>query len=312
MAEEDAGTLNDAGGQPAADTGASSTPKASEGDLVPTVELGIETIPEGDASSAPDDKGEGGKEGAPEAKTGGEDEGGKPKDGGVQADDLDTRFDKHPRFVELNERVKAAETMNANLQRQLQDVQKQPPGGEGSEQLPYKDIAEMSDEDLLEWQQDDPKGYYANVLQQAKHEVGQDLAGRMDERNYESQIEHTFTEFAKDNPDFDEMWDRGELQRFMQIHPGHNAISAYRELTYEKRIADESAKAVADAEKKWNEGLKTKRESQTLSSGPAASGTGGTVAGKTPPELQDTKKFGGLTTVLAKRSADRLKKMRGG
>jgi hypothetical protein len=215
----------------------------------------------------------------------------------------------------LNERVKASEASNADLRRQLQDVQKQPPGGEGSEKLPFKDIGAMSDEEVLEWQQDDPKGYYANVLQQAKHEVGQDLAGKMDERNYESQIEHTFTEFAKQNPDFDEMWDRGELQRYMNTNPGHNAISAYRELTFDKRLADGTKEAVAEAEKKFNEGLKTKRESQTLSSGPAASG-GGTVAGKTPPELQDTKKFGGLTTVLAKRSADRsadrIKKMRGG
>lgn len=310
MAENE-GTLNDAGGQPAA-TGDSSAPMASADDLVPTVELGIETIPEGDPSSDPDAKGEGSQEGAPEAKTGGEDEGdGKPKEGDGPADDFDERFDKHPRFVELNERVKAAETSNADLRRQLQEQPKQPPGGEGSEKLPFKDISKMEDEAILEWQQDDPKGYYANVLQQAKYEVGTDLAGKMDERNYESQIEHTFTEFAKQNPEFDEMWDRGELQRYMNSHAGHNAISAYRELTTDKRIADESAKAVAEAEKKFNEGLKTKRESQTLSSGPAASG-GGTVAGKTPPELQDTKKFGGLTTVLAKRSVDRLKKMRGG
>jgi hypothetical protein len=310
MAENE-GTLNESGGQ-SADTGASSTPMASEGDLVPTVEIGIETIPEGDPSSDPDAKGEGSQEGAPEAKTGGEDEGdGKPKEGEGAVDDLDTRFDKHPRFVELNEKVKALGTQNADLQRQLQEQQKQPPGGEGSEKLPFKDISEMEDEAVLEWQQDDPKGYYANVLAQAKHEVGNDLAGRMDERNYETQIEHTFTEFAKQNPDFDEMWDRGELQRFMNTHPGHNAISAYRELTFDQRLDEGKKEAVAEAEKKFNEGLKTKRESQTLSSGPAASG-GGTVAGKTPPELQDTKKFGGLTTVLAKRSADRIKKMRGG
>lgn len=286
--------------------GGSSTPATSaDGDLVHTVDMGIPTIPEGGADTDPEAANNtGGGKAEPDAKAKGDD------DKGSDADS-DDRFDKHPRFQQLNERVKKAESDNAMLRQRLEQIEAATPSGDKStppqDQKPtFKDVQEMSDEELLEWQQSDPKSYHANLLAQAKHEMGQDVSQSLDKQTYEAAIERTFDGFAEKNPEFDEMWDRGELQAYMNKHPGHNAISAYHELTQEKRIADAVDKAreeaKKEAEKEFQDNLKTRREAQVLSSGPSpAAGTVDTI----PPELQDTRKYGGRTKVLADRSAAR-------
>jgi len=294
--------------------GASSTPATSaDGDLVHTVDMGIPTIPEGGGDADPEGANNtGGDKAEPDAKAKGDDKG----DADDKGDGSDDRFDKHPRFQQLNDRVKKAEADNYALRQELEEFKAAKPSGDVSarDQEPtFKNVQEMSDEELLEWQQSDPKGYHANLLAQAKHEMGQDVSQSLDKQTYEAAIERTFDGFAEKNPEFDAMWDRGELQAYMNKHPGHNAISAYHELTQEKRIADavEKAKdeAKKEAEKEFQENLKTRREAQVLSSGPSpASGTVDTI----PPELQDTKKFGGRTSVLAKRSeARRLARQQG-
>ena len=311
---DDQGTLNTDAGQ-SGTAGDSSPPKASEdGQLVHTVDA-IPTIPEEGQSPEGGAKSEGDQEGATKAEDGkGADKGVEPTDSGKgKTTDADfDRFDKHPRFQELHKKVMAAEARDMKLETELESVKSQKPGDKPSdEKLPFRDISKMNDEEILEWQQDDPKGYYANVLHQAKHELSGELRGEMQNQNYEAQVESTFNEFAKENPEFDEMWDRGELQRYMQNNPGHNAISAFMAMTQTKTIEDKVAEAVKAEREKMEKDFRTKRETQTLPSGPSATGTG-TVAGQTPQELKDTKKFGGLTAVLAKRSAERQKQRGGG
>lgn len=312
---DEQGTLNTEAGQ-SGTAGDSSPPKASsDGDLVHTVDVAIPTIPQEGQPPEGGAKPEGDQEGATEAKDGkGTDKGAEPTDSGKgkTTDEEFERFDKHPRFQELHNKVQAAEARATKLETELESVKTQKPGDKPSgEKLPFKDITGMTDEEMLEWQQDDPKGYYANVLHQAKHELTGELRGEMQTQNYEAQVEHTFNEFAKDNPEFDAMWDRGELQRYMQTNPGHNAISAYLALTQAKTIEDKVAEGVKDEREKIEKDLRAKRETQTLPSGPSATGSS-TVAGQTPQELKDTKKFGGLTTVLAKRSEERQKQRSGG
>ncbi|MHC4310889.1 MAG: hypothetical protein ACYSW3_00275 [Planctomycetota bacterium] len=290
------------------DTGGSSSPTTSTGDLVPTVELGIKTPGEGGegASSAPDDKtGEGGKDGVPADQATGKGDGDADPTDAAKGKTTDDRFDQHPRFIELNNRVKAAEAVNATLRQEMDAVKQGKPGEpkEGDTKLPFKDTSGMPEEELLEWMQKDPKGYHANMEAAMEHRLTEKFTKHMEKQSFESQVDTTFTSFAKENPEFDAMWDRGELQRYMDQNPGHNAISAYQMLTQEARMKEATEKAVADAEKTWNANLKAARESKVLSAGPSSAGAG--AADKIPAELQDTKKHGGLTSVLANRSKQR-------
>ena len=309
---DDQGTLNTDAGQSGA-AGDSSPPMASDGQLVHTVDA-VPTIPEQGQSPEGGAKSEGDQEDVTKADDGkGADKGAEPTDSGKgKTTDADfERFDKHPRFQELHKKVQAAEARATKLEEELQSVRSHKPGDRPDpDSLPYKDTSAMKEEELLEWMQEDPHGYDANLRARVKHELGQELRQEMETRTYEDQVDQTFSEFAKTNPEFDAMWDRGELQRYMQTHPGHNAISAYMVLTQDKAIKEQVSEAVKAEREKMEKDLRTKRQTQTLPSGPSA--TGATVTGQTPQELKDTKKFGGLTAVLAKRSAERAKQRGGG
>lgn len=77
----------------------------------------------------------------------------------------------------------------------------------------YKDITGMSGEAISEWQDDDPKAFYANLARQSRAEVSQ-----------ESYLEH----FAAKHPDFDGLWESETLQRIMRENAEINdVVSAY-------------------------------------------------------------------------------------
>lgn len=219
------------------------------------------------------------------------------------------RFDKHPRFKEIRTRADNAEKrvtqLEAKIERLLEGQTQKP----GKEELPFKDINKMSAEELLDFQAENPHAYYQNVLAQAKHELGSDFDSRLEQRSSEDAIVDTFQRFADDHPDFDEMWDRGELKAFMDQNPGHNAISAYQILTLDKTIEDAVDKAVKEAEKKFTANQRAKRESKSLSGGPQ---TTGTQDAPKDSELQDSTKFGGKTRVLANRLREFRKKQAAG
>jgi hypothetical protein len=168
----------------------------------------------------------------------------------------------------------------------------------------------MTSEQILDWQTEDPKGYYANILEQAKHEVAQTMRADLDSRSIEDAVVKTYEKYAAENPDFDELWDSGELRAFMDKNPGHNAISAHMALTNEKKAKEAIDKAVADAEKRIMDNFKAKRESKVLGSGPSAARKAAET--ETSAELKDTKKHGGLMSVLTRRSLARDKERFGG
>ena len=168
----------------------------------------------------------------------------------------------------------------------------------------------MSKEQLLEWQDEDPHGYYQNALREAEYNLSKKFEEKIQGKSFEDAVATTYSEFAKQNPDFDELWDTGEIKDFMNSTPGHNAISAYYALTAgkkaeeaQKAMDDRIASAVKEAEKKAQEAYRVKRESSVLSAGPAWSG----LAQSDSPELKDPKKFGGDTAVLAQRVIQRMK-----
>ena len=105
------------------------------------------------------------------------------------------------------------------------------------------------------------------------------------------------------------MYNSGEIQRYIDAHPGHYPMSAHQALIAEKRdqahkaeIEEARQKAVKETEARMTANFKAKAGADTLGSGPA---TGGGPVDKEPAELKEPKKFGGLTQVLANRLKSR-------
>jgi hypothetical protein len=225
----------------------------------------------------------------------------------------DDRFDKHPRFQELNRRVRESEERSRELERTLRELTARAEKGgsksdtAGDSSLPFKDVSKMKPEELLDWQSENPQEYYRNLLAQAKHELSAEFSQSFEQRSKEDAIVATYENFAKQHSDFDKMWDDGTLQEFMRSNPGHNAISAYHALTADARIKAATEKAVKEAESTFVKNQRAKRNADVLPQGPSAPGsyTHGDDA------LKNTKNFGGTTAVLAQRLADRRRSQAG-
>lgn len=252
---------------------------------------------------------EGAKAKGEEAKGEGEDEKGKKG----KEDDL-TRFDQHPRFQQLIQERNELRDKITKLETKLEMLEDQATGtdeGEEGGPVDYKDLTGLSKEEILDWQAEDPLGFAANLARQIRDEVSKEIRNEildeLSKKDYESQIIETYNNFAKDHPDFDEMWNRGELQKFIENNPGHNAISAYYVLKAEKdkeniqkQIEEAVAKAVKQKEEEMIANFKAKRNLSVLGSGPSS--------GSLPNddnELKNTKTSGGLIATLARRSRRR-------
>lgn len=223
------------------------------------------------------------------------------------------RYDKIPRFQELKEgRDKALEKSdslakeNADLKQSMSNLEGQVSGmkeGKGQppkpEELPFKNIADMNDDDLREWQADDPKGYAANILLQAKHELSQDFEQKLGAKDRDAAIDSTFKAYGDKNPDFWDKWNSGETKKFMKENPGHNAISAHQMLTSETR--DEAIRT--KTKEKLLSDLKTKGNINSL--GPSGTFTPD-MQGVGGDAMKNPEKHGGETNVLLQRHNARL------
>jgi hypothetical protein len=217
------------------------------------------------------------------------------KDAAEKADN--ERFDKHPRFQEL---MKERDTFKQELAAIKAQMEVLAPKAAAKEEkvLPFKNITTMTKEQLLEWQEDDPVGYAANLYQQMLHETREAIKVEQAEAQRTNSLKGTYEKYQKDNPDFIGMWNSGELQKFMDENPGHNAISAHKELTEKARIDAAVAKAVKEATEKVQKDFQAKRNAEVISDG----GTVKVVDG-VPDELKNPDKYGGVTQTLAGRLA---------
>lgn len=223
----------------------------------------------------------------------------------AQAQEDESRFDKHPRFQELiqskNDMKEELKTLRTQVSEGLKKEPEKDPG--------YKDVSKMTADEVREWMEEDPVAYTANIAKQIRAEVTKDVEGQFSQRSHEDKMLKTFDDYAAKNETFDQMWDSGEIQRFIDKNPGHNAISAHMALMsdgnakgVEIQIKDATEKAIKETEERMIKNFKAKKGAQVLSSGPT---TTGTVQGKIAPELKDPKKFGGINTVLAARLRER-------
>lgn len=298
---EDQGTLNTADSSPAEGV------PAQSGDLVSTVDMQIETPSEETQKTETTDGGD--------QKPGEKETEAKPeqKDEGQKAEKPEEdRFDKHPRFQKLIQDRRELQDKITQLEQQLGNVQQQP------KQEPKIEAPDLSELTADLWEDDPDKARKilsdreAYLAQQVREEVKTEMEQRFQsqqEAQERKSIEDEYNRYAKEHPDFDDMWDSGDLQAYMEEHPGSTAKEAHMALTREKEIqaaVDEAIQKkeaeLTDKEKEAAENQKAKKNAQVLGSGPSA---GGRVAGQTPAELKDTKKYGGLAAVLAQRSLAR-------
>jgi hypothetical protein len=302
MSDEEGGTLN-------AEPEDSSLSGPNLGDLKPTLELAPAqktASEEGKQKETPQDDA---------SKTRGQDE----KKAGE-----DDRFDQHPRFQELiKDRNELRETV-AELRGMVQTLQGQvtgqvggSQGGEKEEDLSFQDLSQLDDDGLVTLISEKPREFLGNLTRQLLAELGdrveQRVLGAIDSKTTkqteEQKIAETYREFEEKNPEFGKMWDSGDIKKFMDAHPGHNAISAYhalkstsQESDIQKRIDEAVEKALKGQKSAASSDLKARHGAQVLGAGPAVASTTSTI----PPELKDPKKFGGSIRVLAQRSAARL------
>jgi len=124
------------------------------------------------------------------------------------------------------------------------------------------DLLAMEHDDLVDLISQDPKNFVAQLTKSISGELTQQMEERSTTDRYNRQVEETFSGYAKDNPDFEKMWDSGELKTYMDKNPGHNAISAHMMLTINKRIED----AKKEGEQKAINDFKTKKQNQVLGS----------------------------------------------
>ena len=296
MTDEDKGTQNQDTGGP------SSLVPEQSGDLVSTIEFRSP-----DNSNADTSKNDANNKDTAGQKTADSDDADTKDKTGDQDGDKD--LDKNPRFIQLNERMQKAEARATSLEADFSKSQIKPSAKDTKEEPDYKDVSKMTKEEILDWQTEDPQDYYANILAQAKHEISGDMKKDLNQRTVEDAVAGTYEQYAKDNADFDKMWDTGEIKQYMDRNPGHNAISAHMAITGAKKTQETVDDAVKAAEKRIMDNIRAKRESKVLSSGPSASRN--SIETEITAELKNTKEHGGLASVLARRSLAREKEMYG-
>ena len=278
MSEEEAGTLN------TESAGESSQPVATHQteDLVSTVDQPIpEAIPQ--------------EEPPPEEAQKTEDQPDGEKEEAAN-EEGEIPFHEHPRFQELIREKNA-------LKEQLAEVaakQNAPPDN-AAEEPEYTDLGALDNEKLQDMMDEDPKGFITNLAKQIRAEVTGELTSVFEQQQREQSFMTEFEKFATANPDFNDKWESGDIQTYMDKHPYvTDARAAYDILSAQGR----EAKAAKDAETKIMKNLKAKSLSRSIGAGPAATGR---PSGQTPVELKETKTYGGLHAVLAQRSAQRMK-----
>ncbi len=312
---------SDTGSQEKSSTPVNETPILDEGgDLTSTVEFTAASAE--DDSSVSDDKDKDlGKEkdDKTDKKGAGKEEGKTGKDDDA-INRVNLTFQQSPRFQELMSEKSEMQGQIKTLTSQVntlttKSVEEETEDGAGE----YENILSMSDETLVQNFEKDPKGFLANFGRQIYSEVMATVNEKDAARDTktaattrEQEIRTMYDQYGRDNPEFNDMWNKGEIQAFQKANPGHTPISAHQVIVANKKVADsETAKttaveaAVKQAKEEAKTAQQTKIHAKVIAGGPG----NGAVSSQTGPpiELTDTKSHGGLIRALTNRSLARTK-----
>jgi len=223
----------------------------------------------------------------------------------------DDRFDKHPRWQEMRSKTEEAERRAIAAEAEnkvLKDMglHKAPVTHQAPAMLPYVDIRTLTDEQVADAMRDNPKAFSDNLYLQIKTEAIRDAMAAIKAETAKEQqdrvLQETYVKFEDNNPDFRPMWNKGEIQKFMESNPGHNPMSAYQAMTLPARIEAATKEAVEKARKTFETDQLAKRKATTLGK------TTQSPQPDTDAELKNAKDSGGVVSVIA----HRLARMRAG
>jgi hypothetical protein len=219
-------------------------------------------------------------------------------------------FHEHPRWKEVMDERRALAAEVANLKGQIQAVTAAKPAeAQGEKKKGFLDTYE-SDEELEEALRENPRSFLAKFAEdvEARLKTAQEKAA--EEKAADNEYERSMEQYAKDNPNFLEMFQNGDLQRFIAKNPAHNLVSAHLALTIEAKQKDFDAKveaAIAEKLKGKEEELvknfRLKQGARVIPAGPASGGR--VVEPGVSPELKNPAKFGGTVSALLARSRAR-------
>jgi hypothetical protein len=225
---------------------------------------------------------------------------------GVESDKPEP-FHKHPRFQELIKRNKEYENSLNEMRQQMELLAKQS-GQKDSQGNSLEDEFQVLQQKL---EDGDISMAEALAKQRELIEAGaqQRIESYLTQQQRESEAKRLQDEFLKTNADFIELRDNGELEPIIATNPLHDNLSAYyahkaqqAEAKAEAAVKEAVAKAVKETEARLQKEYTSKRNAASLGESAAHVPN----ARNTPPELQDTKRFGGVNQVLA----NRLRSMR--
>ncbi len=194
--------------------------------------------------------------------------------------------------------------------------------------MDFDDISGKSLEEVREDFNENPTAFMANYGRQVRHEIMGEVKTLMSKEREaqvaQSQVDRilqTYQQYAKDNEDFDGMWNSGELQAYMDKNPGHSSISAHQMLSVEKRSGDTKTvieeavtKAVKETEAKMTKNFLAKRGNTVLGEGPSGGADSSNETDEVGLILKNPKQFGGtvMAGVKALEARERLRAQAGG
>jgi hypothetical protein len=225
-------------------------------------------------------------------------------------DDKPLPFHEHPDWKRMITERNEAREVNKRLEAQVEILTKtygppkqedKPVEADTGEKLPFKDITQIPDDELVEWMQDKPKEYAANLYAQVRHEIIQELKARGEEVKAKADVESELTQFAQSHPDFTNLWgsDGGEILQYMKDHPGRDAQYAYYTLT-ESKHADEIKQAAEQAKEAGRKEAEANYQAKRNASNVLGSGSPMTGV-DTDDILKDTSKHGGPIAALTRK-----------
>lgn len=231
---------------------------------------------------------------------------------GKDAKGEEARYDKDPAWQRIIQERNEERDARIRAEAKLEvlgkgDAKPEGEAGDTEEYKPiytYEDVTKWDDDQIREKLEDNPKGFITNLFAQMVDETRKVLLADQAQTKQQSTIQGTFDKFAdshKSDPEagikgFREMWDAKEVQQYMKANPGHNAMSAYLEMTLparEKAIAEKASRTAAETARKNRE---AKDGARSLGAGP-----GGAPSHDKNVELQNTKERGGIVQTLAQR-----------
>lgn len=219
----------------------------------------------------------------------------KPAEVAKDEEEKGGRLDRDGRFKEVLNSNKELKSQLAQLTKQMEEMRSGVKSNEDvAESKETKGFFKMTADEILDLQATDPIKY-ARLLRES---LLQDINAEHRERK----IKTTYEKYSEQNPDFEEMWDSGEIQKFLDANPGHNTISAHQMLTMEKRIAQAKEAAIKEATEKLRADLRVKGKAAIVGQGPSGVIN---MSENSNQDLKEPKKFGGMYAVLARRSQAR-------